>query len=159
VHKAAIELENRFGARRVSVTREFIAQLRALVNERPKPTWRTVLAADAADPNSRDALKLAEFTQRAWQALRPGLLGRIQPGTALLLDDGATFARYRAMELLDELAQAARDGAGALWLLCPAEDPGQLPRLDTTVVPVPPDEWINLTDGWVENRHRSSQAS
>jgi len=159
VHRAAIELENRFRARRLSVTREFIVQLRALVSERSKPTWRTVLAADAADPNSRDALKLAEFTQRAWQALHPKLLGLIQPGSALLLDDAATFARYRAMDLLEELAQTARDGSGVLWLLCPAEDPGQLPRLDTTVVAVPPDEWINLTDEWVENRHRSSQAS
>jgi hypothetical protein len=63
------------------------------------------------------------------------------------------------MELLEEVAQAARDGAGPVWLLCPAEDPDQPPRLDDTVVPVPPDEWITLTDEWVDNKHRSRQAS
>ncbi|MEN3611979.1 NERD domain-containing protein [Plantactinospora sp. ZYX-F-223] len=48
----------------------------------------------------------------------------------------APLARYGAMELLEELADLARGGAGAVWLLCPMEDPGQLPRLDATVVPV-----------------------
>lgn len=159
VRPAATELERRFGARRISVTGLFIAQLRALVSERAKPTWSTVLAADAADPNSRDALKLAEFTQRTWQRLRPEFLALIARGAPLLLDDGASLARYRAMELLEEMAQAARDGAAPVWLLCPAEDPDKPPRLDTTVVPVPPDEWITLTDEWVANEHRSRQAS
>jgi serine/threonine protein kinase len=160
VHRSAAELSHRFGARHVSVAGLFVAHLRALVSARTKPTWQTVLAADAADPNSRDALKLAEFTHRAWQALQPELLAMIQRDTPLLLDDGAVFARYRAMEILESLADAARGGAGAVWLLCPAEDPGQLPRLDTTVVPVPPDEWIMLPDEWADNKHRSSaQAS
>lgn len=160
VHRAGTELTGRFGARRASVAQLFVAQLRALVSSRPKPTWQTVLAADAADPNSRDALKLAEFTQRAWQALRPELLSLVRRESPLLLDDGAAFARYRAMELVEELAEAARGGAGAVWLLCPAEDPGQLPRLDTAVVPVPAYEWVVLTDEWVDNKHRGSvQAS
>jgi serine/threonine protein kinase len=160
VHRAAAELTDRFGARRTSVAQLFVAQLRALVSARPKPTWQTVLAADAADPNSRDALKLAEFTQRAWQALRPELLALVRRDAPLLLDDGAAFARYRAMELVEELAEEARGGGGGVWLLCPADDPGQLPRLDATVVPVPAYEWVVLTDEWVDNKHRGGvQAS
>jgi serine/threonine protein kinase len=159
VRPAAEELVTRFGARRVSVTGLFIAQLRALVGERAKPTWPKVLEADAADPNSRDALKLAEFTQRAWHQLRPELSTLISREAPLLLDDGASLARYRAMQVLEEVAQSARDAGAPIWLLCPAEDPDQPPRLDESVVPVPPDEWITLTDEWVGNKHRSRQAS
>ncbi|SCF28774.1 Serine/threonine protein kinase [Micromonospora purpureochromogenes] len=159
VRPAVDALVGRFAAQHVSVTARFLVHLRRLVSARSKPTWRKVLSADAADPNSRDALKLAEFTQRAWQSLRPELLGAIERGRPLLLDDGATLARYRAMGLLEEIAQAARDGAGPVWVLCPAEDPSQLPRLDHTVVAVPPDEWITLTDEWADNKHRSRQAS
>jgi serine/threonine protein kinase len=152
------ELIQRFEARAVNVAEGFVASLRALVTARPKPTWQTVLSADAAPPNSRDALKLAEFTSRAWEELRPGLLSRLDRSGPLLLHDGAPLARYRAMDLLNELAEAARGGAGCLWLLCPMEDPSQLPRLDATVVPVASHEWIQLTDVWVGNQHRSTRA-
>jgi hypothetical protein len=60
------------------------------------------------------------------------------------------------MELLEEIADAARGGAGVVWLLCPMEDPDQLPRLDATVVPVPEYEWIVLPDAWAANEHRAT---
>ncbi|MFY1689799.1 BREX system serine/threonine kinase PglW [Plantactinospora sp. WMMB782] len=148
------ELVHRLNARPCNVAGRFLAQLRTLVEARPKPTWKTVLAADAADPNSRDALKLAEFATRTWQQLRPELLALPDRRLPLLLFDAAPLARYGAMELLEELADLARGGAGAVWLLCPMEDPGQLPRLDATVVPVAQDEWVTLPDAWVANEHR-----
>ncbi|GAB3156797.1 BREX system serine/threonine kinase PglW [Micromonospora sonneratiae] len=152
--QAANELTNRLEARQYNLAGRFLAQMRALVEARPKPTWETVLAADAADPNSRDALKFAEFTARTWHQLRPELLALPDRRTPLLLFDAALLARYRAMELLEELADVARGGAGAVWLLCPMEDPGQLPRLDHLVVPVAEDEWIMLPDAWAANEHR-----
>lgn len=151
------ELTNRLGARPCDVAGRFLRQLRTIVEARPKPTWDTVLAADAADPNSRDALKLAEFVALAWRQLRPELLAMPDRRLPLLLFDAAPLARYRAMELLTELADAARGGAGAVWLLCPMEDPGQLPRLDATVVPVAEDEWLSLPDTWVANEHRRAE--
>lgn len=155
--EARQELASRLSARECNVAGRFMAQLRALVEARPKPTWETVLAADAADPNSRDALKLAEFTSRTWQQLRPELLALPDRRLPLLLFDAAPLARYRAMELLEELAERARGGAGAVWLLCPMEDPGQLPRLDDAVVPVAENEWIILPDAWVTNEHRGGR--
>ncbi|GAA3770363.1 BREX system serine/threonine kinase PglW [Plantactinospora mayteni] len=151
------ELVNRLNARACNVAGRFLAQLRTLVEARPKPTWETVLAADAADPNSRDALKLAEFAARTWQQLRPELLALPDRRLPLLLFDAAPLARYGAMELLEELADLARGGAGAVWLLCPVEDPGQLPRLDAAVVPVAQDEWVTLPDAWVANEHRNGR--
>ena len=150
------ELGSRFGVRPFNVAERFLAELRALVDARPKPTWQTVLAADAADPNSRDALKLAEFAAKAWQQLRPELRALPERGAPVLLFDAAPLARYRAMDLLDELADVARGGAGAVWLLCPMEDPGQLPRLDNAVVPVAEDEWVILHDAWAANEHRGT---
>ncbi len=84
---------------------------------------------------------------------RPGPL----PGIwSHLLGRDELVGRYQAMELLEELAETARRGAGPVWLLCPMEDPGHLPRLDTTVVPVPEYEWIALPDAWATNEHRTS---
>ncbi|MFY1675120.1 hypothetical protein ACN27G_35155 [Plantactinospora sp. WMMB334] len=153
------ELVSRWNARPCNVAGRFLAQLRTLVEARPKPTWQTVLAADAADPNSRDALKLAEFAARTWQQLRPELLALPDRRLPLLLFDAAPLARYGAMELLEELADLARGGAGAVWLLCPMEDPGQLPRLDATVVRVAQDEWVTLPDAWVANEHRNGRSA
>jgi hypothetical protein len=60
------------------------------------------------------------------------------------------------MALLHAVAERARAGTGAVWLLCPMDDPGQPPRLDTTIVPiVTENEWIVLPDAWVANEHRS----
>ncbi|MBF9132848.1 hypothetical protein I0C86_28395 [Plantactinospora sp. S1510] len=92
----------------------FLAKLRTLVEARPKPTWQMVLAADAADPNSRDALKLAEIAARTWQQLRPELLTLPDRRLPLLLFDAAPLARYGAMEMLEDLADLARGGVAAL---------------------------------------------
>lgn len=155
---ARTDLVARFGARPLNVADRFVATLRDLVAARQKPSWQKVLDADRADPGSRDALKLAEFTQQAWDALRPGLLAAVTGGGPLLLFDAAPLARYRAMDLLHEVAETARSGAGTVWLLCPAEDPTQRPRLDDTTVPVITDnEWIPLPDAWVANQHRSRE--
>lgn len=73
----------------------------------------------------------------------------------VLLHDAAVLARYGAMVRLYELADAARSGAGDLWLLCPMEDPALLPKLDGTVVRIGDNEWIALPDAWVVNGHRA----
>jgi serine/threonine protein kinase len=157
--QARREIERRFGVRSVNVAGRFVAHLRALVDARTRPTWQKVLSADAADPNSRDALKLAEFTGSAWRMFRPELMSMVDRSSVLLLWDAAPLARYRAMDLLEAVAELARGGSGPVWLLCPMEDPGQLPRLDSTVVPVAEYEWTVLPDAWVANEHRSSRAS
>ncbi|RKN22594.1 BREX system serine/threonine kinase PglW [Micromonospora musae] len=151
------ELARRFHARPVNVAARFLHHLRVLVDETPKPTWETVLGADNAAPNTRPAIKLGEYVERAWQLTVPALRAELGDGDGpLLLHDAAVLARYRAMERLFELADAARGGGGQLWLLCPMEDPALLPRLDTAVVPVGDNEWIPLADAWIVNAHRSA---
>jgi hypothetical protein len=131
-----------------------------LVDARPKPTWETVLAADAAEPGSRAALKLGEYVADAWSLVRPRLLdpSGVGPDGPLLLEDAAPLARYDAMELLHALTARARSGGRAVWLLCPMDDPGHAPRLDGTIVPiVTENEWVALPDAWVANEHRSGE--
>src|SRR5690606_11808360 len=95
-HSSALtDLVTRFGARPCDVAAEFVAALRGLVEARTKPTWEKVLSADAADPGSRDALKLAEFTRAAWESLRPRLLAQVTGPGPLLLHNAAPLARYR----------------------------------------------------------------
>ena len=149
----------RFGARPVNVAARFLAQLRALVDVRPKPTWETVLAADVAEPGSRAAIKLGEYVEEAWKLTAPQLRQELRrDDRPVLLYDAAVLARYRTMDRFYELADAARSGAGAVWLLCPMEDPAVLPKLDGTVVRIGDNEWIALPDAWVVNAHRSALA-
>ncbi|HEY8504112.1 MAG TPA: hypothetical protein VIL46_05985, partial [Gemmataceae bacterium] len=70
----------------------------------------------------------------------------------------APLARYGAMDLLHALAERARAGERAVWLLCPVDDPRHPPHLDGTIVPViTENEWIALPDAWVANEHRSGE--
>ncbi|MEU5828656.1 BREX system serine/threonine kinase PglW [Micromonospora tulbaghiae] len=150
------ELVRRFGARPVSVAAEFIRALRGLVDARPKPTWETVVGADNAAENSRAAIKLGEYVEQAWRLVLPRLRAQLRADAGpVLLHDAAVLARYRAMDGLHELADAARS-MGALWVLCPMDDPAMLPKLDGTVVRVGDNEWIGLPDAWVVNAHRSA---
>ncbi|MGN9811521.1 BREX system serine/threonine kinase PglW [Micromonospora sp. BQ11] len=151
------ELVRRFDARPVNVAARFLDHLHALVDAHPKPTWETVVGADIAPPGSRGAIKLGEYVERAWQLTAPSLRASLSADAGpVLLHDAAVLTRYRAMDRLYELADAARSGAGDVWVLCPMEDPALLPKLDGAVVRVGDNEWIALPDAWVVNAHRSA---
>ncbi|WP_175410410.1 BREX system serine/threonine kinase PglW [Streptomyces sp. TRM64462] len=153
----------RFRAEAVSVTGLFLAALHELVDQRPRPTWETVLKADVAEPGSKGALKFAEYTRTAWGAVEPRLARLLAQGEGgagatarvpLLLTDAGVLARYDAMGVLERLAERARGGGRGLWLLCPQSDPTRPPRLGTVSVPYQAGlgEWIPLPDAWVGDR-------
>ncbi|UCM87230.1 BREX system serine/threonine kinase PglW [Streptomyces marincola] len=163
--EAERELESgRFGiTRAVSVTAVFLDALHELVDARPKPTWETILKADGAEPGTKAAMKFAEYARTAWGVAEPRLSALLtvddtaSARTPVLLTDAGAFARYDAMGVLDRLAERARGGGRGLWLLCPQSDPTRPPRLGVTAVPYQAGlgEWIVVTDGWVDNVHRS----
>ncbi|MEV6525734.1 BREX system serine/threonine kinase PglW [Longispora sp. NPDC051575] len=151
---ALTELD-RFGIRPVSVATLFMAELHGLVDERPKPTWETVLNADV--PGSGEEKPLVRLTGEAWRRVLPALQNTLGDGPGpVLLHDAGVLAKYEAMGLLHDLVEAARAGAGALWVLCPADDPTLAPRLDGTIVPAMENERIVLTNSWIDNTHRSA---
>ncbi|MFJ6769399.1 BREX system serine/threonine kinase PglW [Kitasatospora sp. NPDC091257] len=154
---------SRFGAEAVSVAELFIDALHELVDTRPKPTWETILRADAAQPGTPAAMRFAEYARTAWGAVEPRigeLVTAEGPGRPVLLVDGGVFARYDAMAVLDRLAGRSRNAGRGLWLLCPQSDPARDPRLGTTAVPYQAGlgEWIELPDSWVNNAHRAGES-
>jgi hypothetical protein len=152
-------LDRHVGASVVSVAHLFLAALHEQVDPRPKPTWDTILKADAAEPGSRAAIKFAEYTQTAWGLVEPRIGDELATGAGpVLLVDAGVLARYDAMDVLDRLAARARNGGRALWLLCPQSDAARAPRLGRTAVPhqLGLGEWIELPDAWVRNPQHSA---
>ncbi len=156
--RAVAALTDRFGARPTSVTELFLAALHDLVPTNGRPTWETILRADIAEPGSRSAVKLTEYTRTAWGRLEPELMARFDEASPLLLTDTLVFARYDAMTVLNRLAEAARRGRGGLWLLAPQSDPAREPRLGGVAVPYQSalHEWIPLQESWIRNVHRAA---
>ncbi|SNQ48128.1 Serine/threonine protein kinase [Frankia canadensis] len=156
----------RFAAELVDVAAVFLDALHAEVDLRPKPTWATILRADAAEPGTRAATNLADYVRRAWDRAEPRLTALVVAGTPaggrrlpLLLHDAGVFGRYggRGMDVLFTLAERARAGARPVWVLCPTPEPTRPPRLDGALVQLATEsEWIALPDSWARNRHRAA---
>ncbi|MFF5491714.1 BREX system serine/threonine kinase PglW [Streptomyces virginiae] len=150
-----------YGARPVSLTGLFVDELRGVVGEAARPTWETVLKADAAEPGSRAHQQLRIRTDKAWGRIEPRLREQLVPGNGpLLLTDTAVIARYDALDLLGRLAEEARQGGSPLWLLVAQSDPARAPRLAGQSVPYQAgfDEWIVVPDAWVARKHLVSDA-
>ncbi|GLU49007.1 BREX system serine/threonine kinase PglW [Nocardiopsis ansamitocini] len=150
-----------YGARAVSLTALFVAELRGVVGEAARPTWETVLKADAAEPGSRAHQQLRVRTDKAWGRIEPQLRERLAQGHGpLLLTDTSVLARYDALDLLGRLAEEARQGGSPLWLLVAQSDPARAPRLAGQSVPYQAgfDEWIVVPDAWVVRRHLAPDA-
>ncbi|MFF0299813.1 BREX system serine/threonine kinase PglW [Streptomyces sp. NPDC004562] len=152
----------RLGAQTVSVTELFLEALHGQVTPGTKPTWETLLKADAAEPGSKGAVRFAEYARTAWGSAEPRIVELLGDGGGgagpVLLTEAGVFARYDAMGVLDRLASAARRGGRGLWLLVPQNDPSREPRLGQAAVPYQAGlgEWIQLPDTWVGNAHRGS---
>ncbi|MFD5664777.1 BREX system serine/threonine kinase PglW [Streptomyces anthocyanicus] len=152
----------RLGGQAVSVTELFLEALHGQVTPGTKPTWETLLKADAAEPGSKGAVRFAEYARTAWGSVEPRIAELLGDGGGgagpVLLTEAGVFARYDAMGVLDRLASAARRGGRGLWLLVPQSDPSREPRLGQVAVPYQAGlgEWIQLPDTWVGNRHRGS---
>ncbi|WP_261568355.1 BREX system serine/threonine kinase PglW [Frankia gtarii] len=153
--RAELTRPHRFAAEPVDVAAVFLDALHAEVDPRPRPTWATILRADAAEPGSRAAGNLAEYVRTAWNRAAPQLTAlvdapadrdapadpadRTGPGgrpAPLLLHDAGVFGRYdgRGLDVLFALAERARADGRPVWVLCPTTEPTRPPRLDGALV-------------------------
>ncbi|MCX4640227.1 BREX system serine/threonine kinase PglW [Streptomyces platensis] len=150
-----------YGAAVVSLTGLFLAELRGVIAEAARPTWETVLKADAAEAGTRPHQQLRVRTDKAWGRVEPLLRERLAEGSGpLLLTDTAALARYDAFDLLGRLAEESRQGGSPLWLLVAQSDPARAPRLAGQSVPYQAgfDEWIVVPDAWVARKHLAPDA-
>ena len=165
---AEAELLRRFAApgtepaplKRLNLDALLLEALRAQADA-ARVDWRLVLAADAADPGSRDWANLQRLVQRALPALRSALLESPAP---LLLVNPGLLARYGLLDLVTELeASAGRPGhTPGAWLLLPSSRQG-LPTIDGAAVPLVNNlnntRTLALPRAWVANRHRAGIAA
>ncbi len=155
--RAAAKLGAGQGAQALSATALFLEAMHGLVPPGTKPTWETILRADAAE-TGKAAMRFAEYALTAWGALESRVARMLEDEPEvgpLLLTDGAVFARYDAMGVLARLAEASRKGGRGLWLLVPQDDPARAPRLGAVAVPYQAalGEWIELPDAWARGAH------
>ena len=151
--RAEAEILGRYPRIRISLER---LMLRALHDEAIArgARWPVVVAADAAEPDSKDSSRLVGLAAKAADVMRRQVLALNEP--ALLVNPGL-LARYKLMEVLTEMAQASgtRSGPPSLWLLVPQPDPG-MPHIDGVTLPViSAANWARLTDTWLANAHRA----
>jgi len=151
--RAEDELLRRFPRQRVSLEHLLLQALRGEAATR-RANWSVVLAADAAQPDTKDFKRLLSLAARAAEGVRRRLLALAEP--ALLVNPGL-LARYDLMPILTDIAQASgtRGGPPGLWLLIPQLDEG-MPRIDGAALPVISSaNWAHLTDPWLANTHRA----
>jgi hypothetical protein len=85
----------------------------------------------------------------------------LQSEKTVLVVNAGLLARYDQLALLDRLRDAAErqpDTPGFIVLL-PADQQTDMPVVDGTPLPVVlASQWARLTDVWISNSHRASQA-
>ncbi|WP_347403394.1 BREX system serine/threonine kinase PglW, partial [Protofrankia symbiont of Coriaria myrtifolia] len=87
--RAELARPHRFAAEPVDVAAVFLDALHAEVDPRLKPTWATILRADAAEPGSRAAGNLAEYVRTAWERAAPLLAELVDAPASRTDPDGA----------------------------------------------------------------------
>ncbi|MGA4544413.1 BREX system serine/threonine kinase PglW [Uniformispora flossi] len=149
--KARRTLLSRFGAEPLNVAKLFLDAFHEVIASRTKPTWDTILKADAST-DERAVRNLAAKVREAWEVAEPRLAGA--RSGLLLLHDAGPLGRYDGMHLLESLANESRHGGRPVWVLCPVDDSSQFPTLDGVLVrTITENERIALPDSWVADMH------
>jgi hypothetical protein len=136
--RIAVGLVGTFGAIEVNVTDVLLDSLKESAEKAGVP-WDTVLAADAAKPESVDARGLAALVEQASprieDAIRDALSGNPGGDRPVLITEAAPLARYGHMAILSRLADITTSREQAVWLVVPEEGGGG-PLLDRVPVPL-----------------------
>ncbi|HUP68593.1 MAG TPA: BREX system serine/threonine kinase PglW [Acidimicrobiales bacterium] len=139
----------------VDLERWFIEELRAEATSK-RVSWDRILDADVAEAGTTAHTNLGILTATALDRLE---LRVFAAGSRVLAWNPGILARYdEKLGVLDRL----RDRAGradvdlqTLWLVVFGSTADPKPMLDGQSVPVlGPSEWVDITDAWLENRHR-----
>lgn len=118
----ATQLRDHFGGVEVNVTDLLLEALRAKADE-VGLSWNDVVAADAAEPNSRPAQGLAALVAQSIPMIEviieEAMTSAPEATRPVLITDAAPLARYGHMALLPRLADVTRRRTNAVWLIVP----------------------------------------
>ena len=151
-HRAADELEARFGLERVSLEGLLLDALREAA-QALGADWAVVLRADAEDSGSRDWRRLQSLVTKAMPAVEAALRNMETPG--LLLFPGL-LARYDQLGVIQRLREAcAAEQAPGYVLLVPSDALVAMPVIDGVPLPVVlASDWGRIPRAWLQNAHR-----
>ena len=151
-HRAADELQERFGLQRVSLEGLLLDALREAAQE-IGADWSVVLRADIEDRGSRDWRRLQSVVTKAMPAVETALLEMTQP--SLLLFPGL-LARYDQLGLIQTVREACvAERAPGYVLLVPSDAQAAMPVIDGVPLPVVlASDWGRIPRAWLQNAHR-----
>jgi serine/threonine protein kinase len=157
-------LRHDFDAEVLDLTRTLLDAIRAAAAAAEPPiSWKAVVAADAAMPDSREATGLARLVALAIPkvdaALEAVLGGTPRGAKPLVLTEAASLARYGHLGMLSRWADLASPRAEAAWLLVPQLLGNQGAVIDGRPIPLAaPGQFLRLDAAWIDAHVRSGRA-
>lgn len=153
--RAATEL-GRLATATVDLDERLLERIRALTADQ-RPSWETVVAADAAGSGGKGWVPLTKLVDRALTEVTAALLAT---GGTVLVHNLGLLARYDRMDRIAHWRDALYSGdtnLGALWLLVGSPGSVERPMVDRQVVPVlSGNEWARIPSSWLQNTHRAA---
>ena len=150
--KTVATLEHRYAATVVDVTGVLLQALRA-ESERIGLPWDMVLAADAAEPTSRDRQGLAALVSRSWplvQAAVDDAVATAQNGP-VLITEAAPLTRYGNIAMLTRWTELAARRQRPVWLAVPQLGSSRGAMLDGRPLPLDsPSQFVRVDQEWVD---------
>ncbi|GAA3673748.1 serine/threonine protein kinase [Yimella lutea] len=144
--------EDRYSATIVDLTDVLLEALRA-ESERAGLPWETVLAADAATPDSRERQGLAALMTRVW----PTVEGAVQEAVAaggdgpVVIAEAAPLARYGNLAMLTRWTELAAPRNRAVWLVVPQLPANWGALLDGRPIPLDsPAQFVRVDHEWID---------
>ncbi|QGG94363.1 BREX system serine/threonine kinase PglW [Actinomarinicola tropica] len=123
-----------------------------------RPSWETLVAADAAGPGSPPWQNLLRLVDRALDAFTDRLFDTA--GSVALVNAGllARFERMERIAMWRDGLHARRGNLRALWLVVSSSGAiSDVPMLDGRRVPtVSPNEYARVPEAWLRNVHRGA---
>ncbi len=143
----------------VDIEQVFLEELRAVAAEK-RVEWAKLVAADLALEGTTDHTNLRILTQETATRVEARLTNA---GPRVVAWNPGVLARYGELGTIDRLRNAAGRADSSLrtfWLVVFGSSADERPSIDGHVLPViGRSEWVDITDSWLANEHRSSVAT
>ena len=143
----------------VDIEQLFLEELRAVAREK-RVEWAKLIAADLALEGTTDHTNLRILTHETATRVECRLA---EAGPRVVAWNPGVLARYGELGTIDRLREAAGRADSplrTLWLVVFGSSADARPSIDGHALPViGRSEWVDITDSWLANEHRSRRAT